>query len=79
MRWAKYHWQQNGTEQRPGGWEVERVQGGACVDVTDCGCCGSVTVLEVVDSVEAFDAWWHEQGLILRERVAEALDVEGEE
>lgn len=59
----------------PGCWRVaaDTHAGGVCVDVVDCGCCGSTEVLHV-KSVEEFDAEWERVGKMLRERVKEAFE-----
>ena len=59
----------------PGCWRVaaDTRDGGVCVDVEDCGCCGSTEVLHV-ESVEEFDKEWKRIGKMLRTHVRRATE-----
>ena len=72
-----YHWEQS---DRPGSWVVSRqpriIEAFVDIEVTDCGCCGSVDIMHSVESVQEFDERWEALGQLLRERVIEGLEAE---
>lgn len=70
MEEEDYYWAED-SDQKSGTWKVRTFQGRADIEITDCGCCGSVDVLNVC-SVEEFDAEWDRIGKMLRTHVRRA-------